>query len=189
MAWGGNAAGQLNFPPSATNLVAIAAGWVHALALRADGRVIAWGSNYDGQTNVPPTLANVRSIAAGYYHSLAVRRDGSVAAWGSDQDVLGMGFAGQSVVPAGLTNVSAVAGGGFHSLALIGPAFITTPPVSQVTFYGATVAFSVAAGGIGPFIYQWFLDRRAHRWRDERHAHPGARRSRPGGPLHRARQQ
>ena len=40
-------------PDAATNVVAIAAGGQHALALRADGVLIAWGGNYFGQTSVP----------------------------------------------------------------------------------------------------------------------------------------
>jgi len=52
-------------PPAATNIVAVAAGGSHSMALRDNGSVIAWGSNWDGQTNVPPTATNVVAIAAG----------------------------------------------------------------------------------------------------------------------------
>ncbi len=34
-------------------MVAVAAGWEHCLALRADGSVVAWGDNSYGQSNVP----------------------------------------------------------------------------------------------------------------------------------------
>ena len=60
-------------PPDATNVVAVAAGWEHCLALRADGSVIAWGDNSYGQSAVPASATNVVAIAAGYYHNLALR--------------------------------------------------------------------------------------------------------------------
>jgi trimeric autotransporter adhesin len=75
--WGG---GTPN-PPGLSNVVGVAAGYDHDLALLGDGTVVAWGQDYDGQTNVPPSLSNVVAIAAGYYHNLALRRDGTVVAW------------------------------------------------------------------------------------------------------------
>jgi alpha-tubulin suppressor-like RCC1 family protein len=87
----GRAAGQVlvwgnpnltNVPPSATNVIALAAGDLHGLALRADGTVVAWGNNGSGQTNVPTDLTNAVSVAAGSWHSLALRKDGTVVMWG-----------------------------------------------------------------------------------------------------------
>ena len=82
--WGDTYYGQTNVPPSATNgVVAIAAGYSHCLALKADGSVVAWGANYYGQTDLPPSVASgVVAIEAGRYHSLALKADGSVVAWG-----------------------------------------------------------------------------------------------------------
>src|SRR5687768_7151959 len=51
VAWGSNAFGQVTIPPGATNVVAIAAGFFHSLALRANGTVVAWGDNTKGQCN------------------------------------------------------------------------------------------------------------------------------------------
>jgi len=48
-----------------SNIVSIATGGDHNLALRSDGTVVAWGDNRSGQTNVPPGLSNVVAIAAG----------------------------------------------------------------------------------------------------------------------------
>lgn len=110
VAWGASA--QTGVPADLTNnVVGIAAGAYHSLALRADGTVEGWGANDQGQTSVPAGLGNVVSVAAGAYHSLALRADGAVTAWGSDN-------AGQTTVPAGLDRVVAVSGGGGHSLAL-----------------------------------------------------------------------
>jgi hypothetical protein len=76
--WGGMPAASLtNIPPGLTNVVAIAGGAQHCLALKNDGTVIAWGSNSSGQTNVPSWLTNVVAIAGGSSHSLALLNDGS----------------------------------------------------------------------------------------------------------------
>jgi alpha-tubulin suppressor-like RCC1 family protein len=45
MAWGANYSGQAG-PRLADNVVAVAAGEAHSLALRSDGTVLAWGSNF-----------------------------------------------------------------------------------------------------------------------------------------------
>ena len=74
IAWGDNSQGQTNVPPSATNIIAVAAGFSHSLALRSDGTVLAWGSS----SNMPPDVTNVVAISAGFFHNLAVRADGSM---------------------------------------------------------------------------------------------------------------
>jgi alpha-tubulin suppressor-like RCC1 family protein len=109
--WGDNYYGQTNMPAGLSNVVAVAGGNLHSLALRSDGKVVAWGYNQYGQTNVPPALDKVAAVAGGTYHSLALRNDGTVVAWGQNTS-------GQTTVPAGLGGVVAVAAGGSHSLAL-----------------------------------------------------------------------
>jgi len=75
------------------NIVAIAAGVTHVLALDVGGNVWAWGFNTtgqlgDGTVKSRPTpglvhnLDRVIAIAAGGAHSLALRADGTVRAWG-----------------------------------------------------------------------------------------------------------
>jgi alpha-tubulin suppressor-like RCC1 family protein len=98
-------------PAGLSNVVALAAGGLHVLALRSDGTVVAWGDNSFGQTNVPAGLTNAVAVAAGTQHSLAVRADGTVIAWGGNSD-------GQASVPGDMTNVVAVAAGDQDSLAL-----------------------------------------------------------------------
>jgi len=61
-----------SIPPTATNVVAVGAGYGHCLALRDDGAVIAWGYPYDGETEIPTGLQQVTTIASGSYHNLAL---------------------------------------------------------------------------------------------------------------------
>lgn len=116
--WGSNSAGQLGYTtpsdcgsagnspcgrlpaavPGVNDVVAIAAGTEHVLALRSDGTVLAWGSNSHGQLGDPslaggarmaptaiPNLTDVVSIAAGSAHSVAITRDGGVFVFGNNQ--------------------------------------------------------------------------------------------------------
>ncbi|MHC5083637.1 MAG: hypothetical protein ACYTET_06825, partial [Planctomycetota bacterium] len=64
-----------------SDIVAIAAGYEHSLALRGDGSVAAWGKNDFGQAESPAGNDFI-AIAAGGNSSLALRSDGSIAAWG-----------------------------------------------------------------------------------------------------------
>src|SRR4051794_19863870 len=78
------------------DMVQIAGGDYHTVAVRQDGTVWAWGSDLSGGlgNGAPNTnsaipvqvsgLTGVRQVAAGQYHSLAVKSDGTVWAWGSD---------------------------------------------------------------------------------------------------------
>lgn len=110
-AWGLGQFGQTAVAVGATNIIAVAGGNGHSLALRADGSVMAWGWNQFGQATVPPSLTNVAAIAAGATHSLVLRADGTMTAWGSYE-------VGETNVPPGLTNVVAIAAGNGHNLAL-----------------------------------------------------------------------
>jgi alpha-tubulin suppressor-like RCC1 family protein len=121
-------------PSSLADVVAIAAGASHNLALRSDGTVAAWGSSTYGQTNVPVGLTGVVAIGAGAFHSLAVKGDGTLVAWGAGASSVPSTFPnlGQSYIPPTVTNLVAASGGQAHTLALAGdgPPFITAPPVN-----------------------------------------------------------
>ena len=106
--WGQTNYSGLNLVPlDLTNVLAVAAGNIHSVALKSNGRVVVWGDNSHGQTNVPANVSNVMSIAAGAYHTLALKTNGTVVSWGD-----------MTTVPAGLTNVIAISAGDGHSLAL-----------------------------------------------------------------------
>ncbi len=114
-------------PDGLSNVVAVAAGAAHSLALKSDGTVVGWGWNNVGEATGTPTtnsvdnlnfisagqvrfggevLRGVVSIAAGTSYSLALKKDGTVVAWGR--------MAGPRYpvnVPDGLHDVVAIAAG------------------------------------------------------------------------------
>jgi hypothetical protein len=112
--------------------VAIAAGELHSMALKANGTVWGWGENLKGQIGaslyqthfslpVPAALPpQAVAIGVGWKHSLAVESDGSLWSWGYNS--LGqLGHSGSIVTTlpfpvTGLNGAVAVAGGMDHSL-------------------------------------------------------------------------
>jgi hypothetical protein len=100
-----------NVPPGLSNVIAIASGSYHALALKQDGTVVAWGDNSYGQTSLPPGLSNVVAIDASDDESMALKSDGTVVGWGYDNF-------GQLDVPVGLTNAQTIALGYYNGFAL-----------------------------------------------------------------------
>jgi alpha-tubulin suppressor-like RCC1 family protein len=168
MTWGSNRLGQLGnggdsgpddcggggpcqldaaVVPGLSDVVAIAAGGQHSLALRSNGLVMAWGGNQNGQlgqdTSGPadcgegkcatapllvPTFTNAVDIAAGDGHSLAVLSDGTARGWGSNgYGETGLGSPTLSgcfcqstpVTVTGVSGAVEVAAGYGHSLALL----------------------------------------------------------------------
>ncbi|MFA6961193.1 MAG: fibronectin type III domain-containing protein [Opitutaceae bacterium] len=137
--WGSNGAGELgtNYNPSIsstpirsgtiTNVVAIAAGARHVLALKTDGGVSAWGYNVYGQLGDNTTnnrgvagavtlTGQYTAIAAGQNNSAALKSDGTLYTWGENS--YGEIGNGTTVSPvklpaavAGLTGVTAIATG------------------------------------------------------------------------------
>jgi len=148
-AWGRNNYGQLGIESDAydsnspvqvsglTQMIAIAGGYEHSLALKNDGTVLAWGNNLHGQLGVGTSgvgvnkkapvqtigLSGVTAIAGGYYHSLALKSDSTVQAWGSNSiGELGIGNTEAAISKPtqiiGLSGVISIAGGNGHSVAL-----------------------------------------------------------------------
>ncbi len=149
--WGYNEDGQLGdgnsgygvMSPTPTQVsdllgkqvVAIAAGDSHALALTSTGDVYAWGANGLGQlgdgSDIPASLpmkvsslSGIVAIGAGEYHSMALTSDGRVYTWGSNwYGQLGLGtddtelHSTPAQVP-GLTGIIQVDGGYWHTIAL-----------------------------------------------------------------------
>jgi len=112
IAWGDNSGNQTSVPANLDDVVAVAGGDYHTLALRQSGLLIAWGYNVDRQTNVPANALRFVSISAGAAHNLAVAEDGSIVAWGRNDS-------GQCNVPSSAESVLTTAAGESHSLALL----------------------------------------------------------------------
>jgi alpha-tubulin suppressor-like RCC1 family protein len=129
-----------------SNIVSVATGDYHTLALRADGKVFAWGQDTFGDdiggvlgagslpsdvTNSPiqslvPTGTLIVAVACGASHSVALDASGNVWGWGDNEfGQIGGGAAtgrdqGTNLpihVP-GISNVVAIAAGAIHTIAL-----------------------------------------------------------------------
>ena len=112
-AWGSNSNKQLGNPSVTTsfipypvkvegidNVVSVAAGGYHSLAVKSDGTIWAWGYNNMGQlgdgtreTRAVPVqvmlssgnpLNNMSCVSAGTYHSVALSTDKNIYTWGHD---------------------------------------------------------------------------------------------------------
>ncbi|MHA3684524.1 RCC1 domain-containing protein [Leucobacter sp. HY1908] len=151
-AWGANSGGRLgdgtntgsSVPvsvemPVGVTFTQVSAGYLHSVALAADGTAYAWGNNSDGQlgdgtntsssVSVPkpvqmPAGVTFTQVSAGYWHSVAVAADGAAYAWGYNvAGQLGDGTHTSSNVPvqvelpAGVT-FKQVSAGGSHSVAV-----------------------------------------------------------------------
>ena len=142
-----------NVPPGLANVVAIAAGYQHSLALRSTGTVVDWGYNGYSLTNVPTSVTNAVAIADGGLHGLALRSSGTVVGWGYNSY-------GQTNVPASVTNAVAIAAGYYHSLALKsdgtvvgwGNALIPPPGLTNVVAIAAGNSYSLALKGDGTVV-------------------------------------
>jgi alpha-tubulin suppressor-like RCC1 family protein len=148
MGWGSNSRGQLGdgsysnrSSPVAvsgvlSHVVALSAGWKHAVALTDDGHVWAWGDNFEGEIGlgitttlgitIPtqvPGLSGVVSVSAGDRFTGALKGDGTVWTWGANQFLqLGNNSnVADSPVPVkvlGLDHVKLYAARDYHNLAV-----------------------------------------------------------------------
>ncbi|HXY25552.1 MAG TPA: Ig-like domain-containing protein [Candidatus Acidoferrum sp.] len=121
--WGYNENGQLGLGytsysvigptpvPNLSGVTSVAAGWISACAVTANGNLYCWGDNTYGElannstvsSSSPtyvPTLYGVTSVALGNESGLALLADGRVEAWGDNSLAeLGNGNWNSSLVP------------------------------------------------------------------------------------------
>ncbi|MFH1227730.1 MAG: RCC1 repeat-containing protein [Planctomycetota bacterium] len=144
-AWGRNNYGQLGDGTAITRTTStlisatgwagavIACGWMHTIAVKADGSIWAWGYNNSGQLGdgtcgnkkTPSRIGadNIWSaIACGHYYTIAVKADGSIWAWGyNNYGQLGDGTTVNKLTPTPITTTlgwSAIACGWSHTVAV-----------------------------------------------------------------------
>ena len=92
-----------------TDLVAVAAGSLHTVGLKADGSAVACGANDRGQCEVA-AWRDLVAIAAGFEHTVGLKADGSVIACGANER-------GQCEVSA-WSEIVGIAAGGDHTVGL-----------------------------------------------------------------------
>ncbi|XP_065221289.1 probable E3 ubiquitin-protein ligase HERC4 isoform X2 [Planococcus citri] len=125
------------------NIINIACGEHHSIAVNEWGQVFSWGSNLHGQLGfsdnlggfqpepkIIKTLAtkNVVQVSCGYKHCLALTNDGTLYSWGlNDNGQLGLGLSIKNVGLVSQPNVvkalngvpiAFIACGGYHSFAI-----------------------------------------------------------------------
>lgn len=112
VAWGATQSYDTAQMTGVRDVVAVAAGEFHSLALRSDGTVWTGGrTNGHGEDQVPVGLNDAVYIAAGRFVSGAIRRDGSVVVWGDPSN-------GLTTPPPAANPAIALAFGDKHALAL-----------------------------------------------------------------------
>ena len=65
------------------DIVAVSAGYVHTVGLKADGTVVATGDNKYGQCNVYD-WNDIVAVSAGGVHTVGLKSDGTVVATGKN---------------------------------------------------------------------------------------------------------
>lgn len=98
-------------PSGLTDVIAIACGAYHSLAVKSDGSVVAWGWDGGGQVSGAASLTGISRIAGGYAFTLALKNDGTLVAFGDKTDL-------QLNVPSSTASITAIACGASHALAL-----------------------------------------------------------------------
>jgi hypothetical protein len=106
-------AGALIGPVGLGNVVGIAAGEFHSLALKSNGTVLAWGKSDGGECTPPDGLSGVSKVAAGSNYSMALKTDGTLVTWPSEALTNPI-----RSIPANTTQVISIAAGSSHALAL-----------------------------------------------------------------------
>jgi alpha-tubulin suppressor-like RCC1 family protein len=140
-----------------TGITAIAAGYQHNLAVKADGTVWAWGSNTDGELGDNTTierdlpvqvigLTGVAAVAAGANYSVAIKSDGTVWQWGYNAN---HGTATRLPVQvSGLSEAIAISTKYYHSLVIMSTALSSNANLGNLSISSGTLTPAFASGTI-----------------------------------------
>ena len=104
---GGDASVTAHFWPQSTPMVA--AGSLHTVGLKDNGRVFALGANSYGQCNVVD-WRGITQVAAGYNHTVGLKSDGTAVAVGDNSQ--------RQCYLSGWGNIVQVAAGGYHTVGI-----------------------------------------------------------------------
>jgi hypothetical protein len=140
VAWGANSEGVTDVPSDLTDVVEIACGAYHMLALKSNGSVVAWGQNNYGQTEVPASLGIVEQIAAGGAHNIVLQNNGFMAGWGNNNY-------SQTTFPEAYEGVTQVACGDEYTAILVADPGEDCGTLNGYTVYedGDSIAFTTAS--------------------------------------------
>jgi alpha-tubulin suppressor-like RCC1 family protein len=75
VSWGSYGLLHIPVPAGLANVVAVATGDYHSVALLRNGHLVVWGLNNFGQCLVPQGIANVSAIAAQGNHTMVLIND------------------------------------------------------------------------------------------------------------------
>jgi len=116
-----------------TEVITIASGGSHNIALKADGTVWAWGNNLSGEIGDGTStnryrpvqvsgLTGVKAIATAHWHNVALKTDGTVWCWGYNNfGQIGDGTTTTRRTPvqvSGLSGITAIEVGNFINVAI-----------------------------------------------------------------------
>ncbi len=143
-------------------IIDIAAGFDHSLALDESGNVWGWGSNSFGQLGLGDTLqrhepvmidglSNIADVSAGYCFSVALSEGGQIFTWGlNDQGQLGDGSTENRWTPVNvrygggfLSGISGISAGAEHTMA------VTT--AGEIYLWGSNIFGQLGIGSAGGF--------------------------------------
>ena len=79
----GHVSSDLVPPTGLKNVVDVAVGFNHAIALTREGSVIVWGEGFFATNKVPDELSNVVGVAADMRTCSALSSNGTIVSWGS----------------------------------------------------------------------------------------------------------
>lgn len=192
--WDGSSAdfGSCNLPAGLSNIVLIAAGWFHGIAVTANGDVFVWGSYVSTDSDGKSTLligsaystffdksyGKVVAIAGGAGHSLMLLDSGKVISWGP-----GTSYSQQSIPVSiqlgGWARATAISTNLNNNIALLDDGTVLVwgdNAHGQLNVIPNLPYVSIVAAGMGQyavagarFLYSWgqvYTNNSRHAWYD-----------------------